>query len=202
MRALCWHGKNDVRVDTVPDPEIQEPTDAIIKITSTAICGSDLHLYDGFMMGMEKGDVLGHEPMGIVVEVGSSVTKLKRGDRVVVPFVIACGHCFFCTKQLYACCDTTNPDPEKMEKIERGQIDPSFIITHRLPLEEAPAAYKTFRDKEDGCIKSRAEAIRPVSPGRQVQFCLSEKLSLVLLLALRLTCRGRKHNLSIRLNSA
>src|ERR1700688_548229 len=102
MRALCWHGKNDVRVDTVPDPKIQEPTDVIIKITSTAICGSDLHLYDGFMMGMEKGDVLGHEPMGIVVEVGSSVRKLKKGDRVVVPFVIACGHCFFCTKQLYS----------------------------------------------------------------------------------------------------
>ena len=78
MKALCWHGKNDVRVDTVPDPKIQEPTDAIIKITSTAICGSDLHLYDGFMLGMEKGDVLGHEPMGIVVEIGSLVTKLKR----------------------------------------------------------------------------------------------------------------------------
>ena len=117
MRALCWHGKNDVRVDTVPDPKIQEPTDVIIKITSTAICGSDLHLYDGFMMGMEKGDVLGHEPMGIVVEVGSSVRKLKKGDRVVVPFVIACGHCFFCTKQLYSCCDTTNPDAEKASKL-------------------------------------------------------------------------------------
>src|SRR5260370_34196090 len=77
MKALCWHGKHDVRVDTVPDPKIQEATDAIIKITSTAICGSDLHLYDGFMLGMEKGDVLGHEPMGIVVEVGGSVTKLK-----------------------------------------------------------------------------------------------------------------------------
>ena len=113
MRALCWHGKFDVRVDTVPDPVIQEPTDAIIKITSTAICGSDLHLYDGYMVEMEKGDVLGHEPMGIVVEVGSSVTKLKKGDRVVVPFVIACGHCFFCTKQLFACCDTTNPDAAK-----------------------------------------------------------------------------------------
>jgi threonine dehydrogenase-like Zn-dependent dehydrogenase len=94
MRALCWHGKNDVRVDTVPDPKIQEPTDVIIKITSTAICGSDLHLYDGFMRGMEKGDVLGHEPMGTVVEVGSSVRKLKKGDRVVVPFVIACGTAF------------------------------------------------------------------------------------------------------------
>ena len=113
MRALCWHGKFDVRVDTVPDPVIQEQTDAIIKITSTAICGSDLHLYDGYMVEMEKGDVLGHEPMGIVVEVGSAVTKLKKGDRVVVPFVIACGQCFFCTKQLFACCDATNPDAAK-----------------------------------------------------------------------------------------
>ena len=132
MRALCWHGKNDVRVDTVPDPEIQEPTDAIIKITSTAICGSDLHLYDGFMMGMEKGDVLGHEPMGIVVEVGSSVTKLKKGDRVVVPFVIACGHCFFCTKQLYSCCDTTNPDAEKASKLMGHAPAGLFGYSHLL----------------------------------------------------------------------
>ena len=92
---------------------IQEPTDAIIKITSTAICGSDLHLYDGYMVEMEKGDVLGHEPMGIVVEVGSAVTRLKKGDRAVVPFVIACGECFFCTRKLFACCDTTNPDAAK-----------------------------------------------------------------------------------------
>jgi threonine dehydrogenase-like Zn-dependent dehydrogenase len=132
MRALCWHGKNDVRVDTVPDPKIQEPTDVIIKITSTAICGSDLHLYDGFMMGMEKGDVLGHEPMGIVVEVGSSVRKLKKGDRVVVPFVIACGHCFFCTKQLYSCCDTTNPDAEKASKLMGHAPAGLFGYSHLL----------------------------------------------------------------------
>jgi threonine dehydrogenase-like Zn-dependent dehydrogenase len=113
MKALCWHGKSDVRIDTVADPVIQEPTDAIIKITSTAICGSDLHLYDGFMVEMEKGDVLGHEPMGIVVEVGTAVTKLKKGDRVVVPFVIACGQCFFCKKELFAGCETTNPDAAK-----------------------------------------------------------------------------------------
>ena len=113
MRALCWHGKSDVRVDTVPDPVIQKPTDAIIKITATAICGSDLHLYDGYMIEMEKGDILGHEPMGIVVEVGSAVSKLRKGDRVVVPFVIACGQCFFCAKKLFACCDTTNPDAAK-----------------------------------------------------------------------------------------
>jgi len=117
MRALCWHGKHDVRVDNVPDPVIQEPTDAIIKITSTAICGSDLHLFDGYMMGMEAGDILGHEPMGIVIETGSAVTNLKKGDRVVVPFNIACGKCFFCEKHLYSCCDTTNPDHEKAAKL-------------------------------------------------------------------------------------
>jgi threonine dehydrogenase-like Zn-dependent dehydrogenase len=132
MRALCWHGKNDVRVDTVPDPQIEEPSDAIIKVTSTAICGSDLHLYDGFMMGMEKGDVLGHEPMGIVVEVGSSVTKIKKGDRVVVPFVIACGHCFFCAKQLYSCCDTTNPDAEKASKLMGHAPAGLFGYSHLL----------------------------------------------------------------------
>ena len=86
MKALCWHGTGDVRVDTVPDPKIRSPRDAIVRITATAICGSDLHLYDGFMPTMEKGDVLGHEPMGVVVEVGSDVKNLKKGDRVVVPF--------------------------------------------------------------------------------------------------------------------
>jgi threonine dehydrogenase-like Zn-dependent dehydrogenase len=132
MRALCWHGKNKVQVDTVSDPQIQEPTDAIIKITSTAICGSDLHLLDGFMMGMESGDVLGHEPMGIVVDVGSAVTKLRKGDRVVVPFVIACGHCFFCTKQLYSCCDTTNPDAEKASKLMGHAPAGLFGYSHLL----------------------------------------------------------------------
>ena len=132
MRALCWHGKSDVLIDTVPDPVIQEPTDAIIKITSTAICGSDLHLYDGYMVEMEKGDVLGHEPMGIVVEVGSAVTKLKKGDRVVVPFVIACGQCFFCTKQLFACCDTTNPDAAKACKLMGHAPAGLFGYSHLL----------------------------------------------------------------------
>jgi threonine dehydrogenase-like Zn-dependent dehydrogenase len=132
MRALCWHGKNNVQVDTVPDPQIQEPPDAIIKITSTAICGSDLHLLDGFMIGMEAGDVLGHEPMGIVVETGSAVTKLRKGDRVVVPFVIACGHCFFCSKQLYSCCDTTNPDAEKASKLMGHAPAGLFGYSHLL----------------------------------------------------------------------
>ncbi|MBX9652848.1 glutathione-dependent formaldehyde dehydrogenase [bacterium] len=112
MKALCWHGKGDVRVDTVPDPTIENENDIIIEITSTAICGSDLHLYDGYMPYMESGDVLGHEPMGRVVEVGKQVKNLKLGDRVVVPFCISCGHCFFCQKGLYSCCDTSNPNAE------------------------------------------------------------------------------------------
>ena len=115
MKALCWHGTGDVRVDTVPDPTIEDPRDAVIKITSTAICGSDLHLFDGFLPTMEKGDILGHEPMGDVVEVGSGVTKLKMGDRVVVPFTIGCGECFFCQKGLFSCCDTSNPNAEMAE---------------------------------------------------------------------------------------
>jgi threonine dehydrogenase-like Zn-dependent dehydrogenase len=113
MKALCWHGKEDVRIDNVPDPRIEDPRDAIIRITSTAICGSDLHLYDGLMPAMNKGDVLGHEPMGEVVEVGNRVTNLKKGDRVVVPFCIACGDCFFCKKTLFSCCDTSNRNAEK-----------------------------------------------------------------------------------------
>lgn len=117
MKAVCYHGKQNVQVDTVDDPIIEQPTDAIIRITSTAICGSDLHIYGGFVMEMHKGDILGHEFMGIVEEVGSAVTKLKKGDRVVVPFTISCGSCFFCQKQLYAACETTNPDAEKAAKI-------------------------------------------------------------------------------------
>lgn len=95
MRALTWHGKHDIRCESVPDPTIEAPTDAIIKVTSCAICGSDLHLYNGVIPDMHSGDVLGHENMGEVVEVGSGVSNLKVGDRVVVPFVIACGECFF-----------------------------------------------------------------------------------------------------------
>jgi threonine dehydrogenase-like Zn-dependent dehydrogenase len=109
MRALTWQGKQNVRVETVPDPQILNPRDAIIRITSTAICGSDLHLYDHYIPGMKDGDILGHEFMGEVMEVGSANKKLKVGQRVVVPFVIACGNCFFCRKQQYAACDNSNP---------------------------------------------------------------------------------------------
>ena len=110
MKALVWHGKHDVRVDTVPDPRIEVPSDIVIRVTSTAICGSDLHLYDGMMPTMESGDILGHESMGEVVEVGRDVTRLKVGDRVVVPFTIACGHCRFCKMGQTSLCDTSNPN--------------------------------------------------------------------------------------------
>jgi threonine dehydrogenase-like Zn-dependent dehydrogenase len=117
MKALCWFGKNEVRVENVPDPKILNPRDAIIKITSTAICGSDLHLYDGYIPTMEAGDILGHEPMGEVVEVGSENKALKVGDRVVVPFTISCGNCFFCQKELWSLCDNSNPKAWIAEKL-------------------------------------------------------------------------------------
>jgi threonine dehydrogenase-like Zn-dependent dehydrogenase len=107
MKAVTWHGRRDVRVDTVPDPTIQEPTDAVVRITSTGLCGSDLHLYELFGPFLAKGDVLGHEPMGIVVAVGSEVTNVRVGDRVVIPFNISCGHCWMCTHGLQSQCETT-----------------------------------------------------------------------------------------------
>jgi threonine dehydrogenase-like Zn-dependent dehydrogenase len=132
MKALCWHGHGDVRVDTVPDPKIQDPRDVIVKITSTGICGSDLHLLDGYVPTMESGDVLGHEPMGEVVEVGSAVKNLKKGDRVVVPFTISCGECFFCKKGLYSCCDTSNPKAEIARKVMGHSPAALFGYSHML----------------------------------------------------------------------
>ena len=117
MKALCWHGIHKVQVDNVPDPEIINPRDAIVKITKTAICGSDLHLYDGYIPAMENGDILGHEFMGEVVDVGRDVKNLKKGDRVVVPFTIACGHCSYCESGLYASCDNSNPNAWLAEKM-------------------------------------------------------------------------------------
>lgn len=114
MRALVWHGAHDMRTETVSDPKIVNPRDAIIKVTATAICGSDLHIYDGLIPSMKSGDVLGHEFMGEVVDVGRDNTRLKIGDKVVVPFTISCGHCFFCESQLYSACDNSNP-AENME---------------------------------------------------------------------------------------
>jgi threonine dehydrogenase-like Zn-dependent dehydrogenase len=107
MKAVTWHGRRDVRVDTVPDPAVREPTDAIVRITSSGICGSDLHLYEVLAPFMNPGDVLGHEPMGIVEEVGSEVSSVSAGDRVVIPFQISCGHCYMCDQQLYTQCETT-----------------------------------------------------------------------------------------------
>jgi threonine dehydrogenase-like Zn-dependent dehydrogenase len=110
MRALCWHGSGDVRVQDVPEPELINDRDAIVRVTSTAICGSDLHLFDGYMPTMRKGDILGHEFMGEVVEVGAGVTDLAVGDRVVVPFPISCGDCYFCKEGLWSLCDNSNPN--------------------------------------------------------------------------------------------
>ncbi|KTD45290.1 threonine(-3-)dehydrogenase [Legionella quinlivanii] len=132
MKAICWHGKKDVRIENVPDPEIINDQDAIIRVTATAICGSDLHLYNGLMPAMESGDVIGHEFMGEVVEVGSANKKLKVGDKVVVPFTISCGKCQFCKKKLFACCELSNPNAE-MAKNQMGQ-SPSgmFGYSHLL----------------------------------------------------------------------
>ena len=117
MKALCWHGKGDIRCDSVPDPKIEHPRDAIIKVTACAICGSDLHLYDGVIPTMRSGDVVGHETMGEVVEVGSETKNLKVGDRVVVPFPIACGECFFCKRGYFSGCERSNPNKEMAREL-------------------------------------------------------------------------------------
>jgi threonine dehydrogenase-like Zn-dependent dehydrogenase len=130
MRALVWHGPKNVKVDTVPDPIIVAPTDVIIEVTRTAICGSDLHLYDGYAPMMEKGDILGHEFAGRVVEVGREVTRLKKGDRIVVPFVIACGACAHCRDEQYSLCETTNPDRDKLTKLTAYPTAGLFGYSH------------------------------------------------------------------------
>lgn len=112
MKALCWHGKEDVRIDTVDDPILLEPDDVIVRVTATAICGSDLHLYGALVPTLEEGDILGHEFMGEVVEVGGNVKQTKVGDRVVVPFTIACGSCFFCDRHLFSHCENSNPQSQ------------------------------------------------------------------------------------------
>ncbi len=132
MKALCWYGKEDVRVETVEDPKIAHPTDAIVRITATAICGSDLHLYDGLMPTMEKGDILGHEPMGEVVEVGAEVKKIKVGDRVVVPFTISCGSCWYCKRGLFSLCDNSNPNAEMAKKAMGQSPAGLFGYSHML----------------------------------------------------------------------
>jgi threonine dehydrogenase-like Zn-dependent dehydrogenase len=132
MRATCWMGKNDVAVEEVPDPVILSPRDAIVRVTSTAICGSDLHLYDGFVPTMRKGDVLGHEFMGEVVEVGKGVSNLRIGDRVVVPFPIACGNCGACERQAYSLCENSNPNAAVAEKLMGHSPAGIFGYSHMM----------------------------------------------------------------------
>jgi len=130
MKALCWHGKHDVRYDTVPDPQIEEPRDAIVKVSSCAICGSDLHLFDGFMPGMQHGDVMGHEFMGEVVEVGPGNKKLKVGDRVVVPFTICCGECEQCRRGNWSVCERSNRNKAVADKLFGHTTAGLFGYTH------------------------------------------------------------------------
>ncbi len=134
MKAVCYMGVEDMRVENVPDPKILNPRDAIVRITSTAICGSDLHLYGGFIPTMEQGDIVGHEFMGEVVEVGKGISadKLKVGDRVIVPFTIACGNCFFCKRQLWSCCDNSNPNYYIAETMMGYSPSGLFGYTHML----------------------------------------------------------------------
>ena len=156
MRALCWHGRGDVRVDQVDDPQIQDPRDVIVRITATAICGSDLHLYDAFVPFMKPGDVIGHEPMGIVEEVGSEVRKLKKGDRVVVPFTVSCGQCWFCQRKLFACCDHTNPEPNHSiaEKMMGHSPAGMFGYSHLVGIYPGgQAEYLRVPHADVGCLK-------------------------------------------------
>jgi len=132
MKAICWESKNNVQVENVPDPKILNSRDAIVKISSTAICGSDLHLYNGFIPSMQQGDVLGHEFMGEVMEVGRNVKNLKVGDRVVVPFPIACGNCFFCGEGLYSVCENSNPNAWMAEKLWGHSPAGIFGYSHLL----------------------------------------------------------------------
>lgn len=132
MKALCWHGKNDIRCETVPDPKIEHPRDAVIKVTSCAICGSDLHIYNGIIPNMESGDIVGHETMGEVVEVGRENKALKVGDRVVVPFTISCGECFFCKRGHYSACERTNPDKDKASELWGNSPAGLFGYSHLL----------------------------------------------------------------------
>jgi threonine dehydrogenase-like Zn-dependent dehydrogenase len=132
MKAICWYDKNDVQVEHVPDPTLLNPRDAVIKITCTAICGSDLHLYNGLIPTMKAGDILGHEFMGEVVEVGHAVKNLRVGDRVVVPFPIACGACFFCTNELFSLCENSNPNAWMAEKMWGHSPAGIFGYSHML----------------------------------------------------------------------
>ena len=154
MKAITWHGKSDLRCESVPDPTIEHPNDAIIKVTACAICGSDLHIFNGIMPGMEAGDVLGHETMGEVVEVGAENKALKVGDRVVVPFVISCGDCFFCRNGYFSACERTNPDKTKAAKLSGHSPAGLFGYTHLLGgYPDGQAEYMRIPHADVGPIK-------------------------------------------------
>ena len=158
MKALCWHGHGDVRVDTVPDPELKNPGDVIIKVTAAGICGSDLHLLDGYMPTMESGDILGHETMGIVVDAGADVKKVKKGDRVVIPFTIACGSCFFCKKGLWAACDNTNPNAAMAAKMMGHSPAGLFGFSHLTGgYPGGQAEYLRVPYADVGCLKIESD---------------------------------------------
>jgi threonine dehydrogenase-like Zn-dependent dehydrogenase len=158
MKAVVFHKPKDMRVETVPDPEIEDQEDIILRVASTAICGSDLHIFNGFIPQKEPL-VMGHEFMGVVEEIGSGVKRLAKGDRVVIPFPIACGHCFFCEHGLPGHCEISNSNyvqaciDELITWLDEGRIVLDDIITHRLALKEAPKGYELFNNKEDGCVK-------------------------------------------------
>ncbi|WP_166907278.1 zinc-dependent alcohol dehydrogenase [Mycobacterium sp. DL440] len=165
MKAVTWHGRRDVRVDTVPDPEIEEPTDAIIEVTSTNICGSDLHLYEVLGAFMHPGDILGHEPMGVVREVGPEVQNLSVGERVVIPFQISCGHCFMCDQHLYTQCETTQVRDQGMGAALFGYSE----LYGRIPGGQAeylrvPQAQFTHVKVPDGPPDSRFVYLSDVLP--------------------------------------
>ena len=142
--------KHDVRIDRVPDPNVEDPGDILLRVSATAICDSDLHLLDGHVPAMKSGDILGHEFMGVVVETGSAVTKHKIGDRVVVPFVIACGNCF-CERQLFSCCDTTNPDAEANANGGYGRC--LGCRPRRADDAAGTSERGSVPSRKDGCIK-------------------------------------------------
>jgi threonine dehydrogenase-like Zn-dependent dehydrogenase len=154
VKALCWQGKNKLEVERVADPSILNPRDVIVRITRTAICGSDLHLYDGYIPTMEPGDILGHEFMGEVVDIGHEVKKLKKGDRVIVPFTIACGQCYYCKNELWSACDNTNPNAWMMEKLYGHSGSALFGYSHMMGgYAGGQAQFARVPHADVGCLK-------------------------------------------------
>ena len=154
MKALCWQGKNKLEVERVADPSILNPRDVVVRITRTAICGSDLHLYDGYIPTMEPGDILGHEFMGEVVDIGHEVKNLKKGDRVIVPFTIACGQCYYCKNKLWSACDNTNPNAWMMEKLYGYSGSALFGYSHMMGgYAGGQAQFARMPYADVGCLK-------------------------------------------------